>query len=181
IWIKDLCRENSNKKAVAFLNRSNQKLEMKTAPEEIGLSDKIKTIRDVLDHVDVKTDCDLLFEVEPHGCKVFVIEAEQAFKIEDRSPQYQAIDVKKVNIAQAEEMVREGAVWVDVRSREEYAKQHFEQAVNIPYTEIHAAALQVIPDKHAIYILYCNTGKRSYQAAASLMCLGYINLFYFGQ
>jgi len=180
IWIKDLGRENSNKKAVAFLNRSDIKLEMGAAPEEIGLSGDIKTVRDVLAHVDMGTGSDFLFAVEPHGCKVLVIEAAQAFRTEDRSPQYQAVDIRNVDVAQAEKLVREGAVWVDVRDREEYEKWHFGQAVNIPYTGIHAAAPHIIPDKHAVYILYCSTGKRSYQAAASMACLGYANIFYCG-
>ena len=69
------------------------------------------------------------------------------------------------------------AVLVDVRTKEEYEAGHMEGAVNIPYTEIHRQAKLRIPNKKSPVIVYCSTGKRSSQAAKSLLYLGYQKVY----
>lgn len=64
-------------------------------------------------------------------------------------------------------------VWIDVRSAEEYASGHVEQAINIPYDVIGAdiAALGLAKDQ-PIY-LYCRSGRRSGIALETLQAQGY--------
>lgn len=72
------------------------------------------------------------------------------------------------------------ALWIDVRSAEEYASGHIEQAINIPHTEIadKIATLQANKDK-TIYV-YCRSGRRSGLAKESLEKLGYSNVINLG-
>ena len=58
------------------------------------------------------------------------------------------------------------AAVVDVRNPEEFAKAHFDGAVNIPLVEI-AARLEELPKGKPV-ILYCSTARRSAFAAAML-------------
>ncbi len=70
----------------------------------------------------------------------------------------------------------QGALLLDVRSAEEFAEGHLVGAVNLPYGEIFARAEELLPDKSREIIVYCLTGKRSAQARANLLYLGYTNV-----
>lgn len=86
---------------------------------------------------------------------------------------------KKINLNEALKLQREGAVIIDVKTKEEYLKKHITGALNIPVKEI-INVLDIIKDKNKIIILYCQTGKRSYMAAKSLLSLGYNNVYDLG-
>ena len=73
-----------------------------------------------------------------------------------------------------------GAVLVDTRTEEEYAKNHLPGAVNISYLAVGVLAKRVIPDRNTPIIVYCATGKRSMQAKTCLDYLGYRNVYYLG-
>ena len=60
---------------------------------------------------------------------------------------------------QAEKMVGEGAVWVDVRLETEHKNNAIPGSVNIPLFMLRMKADHLDPDKK--YILYCDTGRRS--------------------
>ncbi|HSR62099.1 MAG TPA: cyclic nucleotide-binding domain-containing protein [Gammaproteobacteria bacterium] len=60
---------------------------------------------------------------------------------------------------EAEEMVRNGAVWVDVRLESEYKNNGIEGSINIPLFMLRMKAEKLDPSKQ--YILYCDTGRRS--------------------
>ena len=72
------------------------------------------------------------------------------------------------------------AVWIDVRSAEEYAAGHVSPAVNIPHTEIAARIAEVITDKDAQIYLYCRSGRRSGLALDALQQAGYTNVVNLG-
>ena len=59
---------------------------------------------------------------------------------------------------------------IDVRTREEFAEGHVENAFNIPYDEINDL---IDIDKDTILFVYCKSGTRSKLAADSLINLGY--------
>ncbi len=57
---------------------------------------------------------------------------------------------------------------------------HIPGAILIPYTEIENKAIELIPDKDKLILVYCRSGRRSKIAAESLAKLGYTNVKEFG-
>jgi len=72
------------------------------------------------------------------------------------------------------------ALWIDVRTAEEYAVGHVSQAINIPYEQIAARIPDVTDDRDAVIYLYCRSGRRSGIAKESLDRLGYRNVVNIG-
>ena len=68
-----------------------------------------------------------------------------------------------------------GAKLYDVRTAEEYAAGHFEQAINWSLQDIEAGKLPDVPKDSKIF-LYCRSGNRSSQAAVILKDAGYTNI-----
>ena len=68
------------------------------------------------------------------------------------------------------------ALWIDVRSAEEYATKHVQAAVNIPYTEIDVRIGEVTEDKDALVYVYCRSGRRSGIAQSMLEQAGYTHV-----
>lgn len=67
---------------------------------------------------------------------------------------------------------------IDIRSEEEYQKQHLPFSKNIPAPELENAARNNLK-KEATIVCVCNKGhERSQQAAEQLNELGYENAFY---
>ena len=64
-----------------------------------------------------------------------------------------------------------GATLVDVRTPEEFASGHAEGARNIPVDEVGARLAELPRDKPVV--VYCASGARSAQAAATLARAGY--------
>ena len=64
-----------------------------------------------------------------------------------------------VTNAQAEEMVKNGAIWVDVRLESEHKNSGIPGSVNLPLFMLRMKAETLDPNKK--YILYCDTGRRS--------------------
>ena len=64
-----------------------------------------------------------------------------------------------VSKAQAEEIIREGGQWLDVRLPSEFENQHLDGAINIPlyFIRLKISAL----DRKKKYIVCCDTGRRS--------------------
>lgn len=69
-------------------------------------------------------------------------------------------------------------VLLDVRSPQEFAEGHLNNAINIPTYEIYAKAPKIIKDKETIIIAYCTVGIRSENAIRILKKLGYKNLYH---
>ena len=57
--------------------------------------------------------------------------------------------------------VADEALWIDVRTAEEFGQGHVPGAVNIPYEEITGRISEVTDDKDALIYLYCRSGRRS--------------------
>ena len=76
-----------------------------------------------------------------------------------------------VSRAQAEEIVRTGGQWLDVRLPSEFENQHLEGAVNIPlyFIRLKISAL----DKSKKYVVCCDTGRRSSAGAYILSERGF--------
>ena len=72
------------------------------------------------------------------------------------------------------------AIWIDVRSAEEYNTEHVDAAGNIPYTEISSRIGEVTGDKDALIYVYCRSGRRSGIARDTLAEAGYTNVINLG-
>ena len=65
-------------------------------------------------------------------------------------------------------------VIVDVRTQSEYDEGH------IPNETIGSDLPANLPDKNAIILVYCRSGRRSEEAARKLVNLGYVSVYDFG-
>ncbi len=69
---------------------------------------------------------------------------------------------------------------IDARTEEEFAQGHIEGAILIPEYEIASRAEKELPDKDALVLVYCRSGRRSKIASEELVKLGYTNVKEFG-
>jgi rhodanese-related sulfurtransferase len=69
---------------------------------------------------------------------------------------------------------------IDARTKEEFAQGHIKNAVLIPEYEIAERAEDELPDKDALILVYCRSGRRSKIASEELVKLGYTNVKEFG-
>ena len=84
-------------------------------------------------------------------------------------------DFKQVNVDKVRDLVKKGAIIVDVREPGEYSRGHIKGAVNIPLSQLRQR-IEEIPKDKPVY-LHCRTGQRSYNAARALQNLGYTNVY----
>jgi len=76
-----------------------------------------------------------------------------------------------VTTAEAEEIIRTGGQWLDVRLPSEYENKHLDGAINIPLYFIRLKISTL--DKSKKYVLCCDTGRRSSAGAYILSERGY--------
>ena len=69
---------------------------------------------------------------------------------------------------------------IDARTKEEFDEGHIEGAIMIPEYEIADKAEKELPDKNALILVYCRSGRRSKIASEELVKLGYTNVKEFG-
>ena len=69
---------------------------------------------------------------------------------------------------------------IDARTEEEFAEGHIENAILIPEYEIKDRAEKELPDKDALILVYCRSGRRSKIVSEKLVNLGYTNVKEFG-
>lgn len=77
-------------------------------------------------------------------------------------------------------MDTEQCIILDVRTEEEFLEKHIKGAINIDYEQIKDVAPIALPDKDALILVYCRSGRRSKIAAEELVKLGYTNIKEFG-
>ena len=73
-----------------------------------------------------------------------------------------------------------GYAIIDARTEEEFAEGHIEGAILIPEYEVADRAEKELPDKDALILVYCRSGRRSKIASEELVNLGYTNVKEFG-
>ncbi|MDR0457300.1 MAG: rhodanese-like domain-containing protein [Treponema sp.] len=88
----------------------------------------------------------------------------------------------KISAEKAHKMMMElnDFILLDVRTDEEYAEKHIGGAVLIPDYEIEDRADGELPDKNAVILIYCRSGRRSENAARTLVDRGYTRVYDFG-
>lgn len=83
-----------------------------------------------------------------------------------------------VSAEQANKIMTSGEAYIllDVRSKEEYSQGHIKGARLIPDFELEKRATVELPDKNALILVYCRSGRRSLASAKLLLELGYTNV-----
>ena len=81
--------------------------------------------------------------------------------------------VEKISGTRAKELVKAGALLVDVRTASEFEDRHIDGARNVPLDTVGAADLG---PKDATVVLYCHSGRRSATAAEELQKRGYTHV-----
>lgn len=87
--------------------------------------------------------------------------------------------MQRISAQQAQQLIQEGAVVLDVRSVDEYTRGHLPGAICLPLDEI-SRATTVVPDRNRATILYCGSGIRSARAAAVLTAGGWTRIYNLG-
>ncbi|MBQ4129142.1 MAG: rhodanese-like domain-containing protein [Ruminococcus sp.] len=89
---------------------------------------------------------------------------------------------EQINAEEAKEIMDSGVehIIIDARTDEEFAQGHIEGAILIPEYEIADRAEKELPDKDALILVYCRSGRRSKIASDELVNLGYSNVKEFG-
>ena len=80
--------------------------------------------------------------------------------------------------ASARELVKQGALLLDVRTPGEYAEKHIPDAVNIPVQELESRMAELPRDRPIV--VYCRSGHRSARAATMLKTAGYTSVYDLG-
>lgn len=89
------------------------------------------------------------------------------------------LDKNDFNYKEAMEVYKKAnALLIDVRTPEEYRKEHIDGAINIPVYEIDNIKNETI-DQDKVILVYCSTGKRSKIVKQILMQNGYKNVYTF--
>ena len=86
----------------------------------------------------------------------------------------------QVSVGAAREMLKKGALVVDVRTIEEFSRGHLPEAINLPLVHFAEMLPQQIPDHDQAILLYCQTGRRSGTARKKARALGYLRSFNMG-
>ena len=182
VWIKDLGKKHSNAKAIAFVNRSTEQITLDMKAEEAGLIGNILSVRDLWKHEELPCVDEFVVTVQPHDVVVYKVESESATEVLNPWDQGEVefVATNKISMETAMELVKDGAMLLDVRSPEEYSRKHLEGAVNYPYSVLDGFGDVTVPDKETIIVVYCSTGKRSSQAKNLLETNGFDNVYYLG-
>ena len=75
------------------------------------------------------------------------------------------------------ELIENGALLIDVRSKEEFQGGHLANAINIEYENIAKISQAIGQDKSRSVVLYCRSGRRVSVALSELSKLGYNNIY----
>ncbi len=93
------------------------------------------------------------------------------------TPTYQQITAKEAKTIMN---TKQKYIIIDSRTQEEFSEGHIKNAILIPEYEIADRAEKELPDKNALILVYCRSGRRSKIAAEELVKLGYTNVKEFG-
>jgi rhodanese-related sulfurtransferase len=98
-------------------------------------------------------------------------------KNDDQTSTYREITMDEA----VDMMARENDyIILDVRRPDEFAEGHIPNAINVPNETIGAAEIPQLPRKDQLILVYCRSGRRSKEAAAKLVQLGYTSIVEFG-
>ena len=91
---------------------------------------------------------------------------------------YRSLGKYDITTDELKDKINEGAILLDVRSKQEYDEGHIQGAINIPDYEISKTIESIIPDKSRLIVLYCQSGGRSKEAYFKMFKKGYFNIYH---
>ena len=100
----------------------------------------------------------------------------------EETPQESPLGYEQITPEEAKAIMDRGEadVILDVRTPDEFESSRIAGAILLPDYEIEEKAESVLPDKDAVILVYCRSGRRSKEASAKLAELGYTNVKEFG-
>ena len=84
-----------------------------------------------------------------------------------------AMSGEDLNKIEKDDKEKEKYLVIDVRDEKEYKEGHLKHAINIPHTDIEKEAERISAWKEKPVVVYCNTGKKSKEAAEKLTKAGF--------
>ncbi len=98
------------------------------------------------------------------------------------SSQSAVVAYQKISAQDAKTRIDSGnaVIILDVRTAEEFAAGHIQNAILVPNETIIDTKPDLLPDLNAEILVYCRSGNRSAQAANKLIAMGYTNVYDFG-
>jgi rhodanese-related sulfurtransferase len=87
---------------------------------------------------------------------------------------------KDIDCNESKELIRDGAILIDVRTEAEYNTGYIEGAINISSENIMDIIDETIVNKEVKIIVYCQSGGRSTKVAEKLINEGYKNVYNLG-
>ncbi len=84
-------------------------------------------------------------------------------------------EIREVNAAEGRDLL-DGAVFLDVRERDEWDEGHLPGAIHIPRGNLESRVEGYVPDRSRSIVVYCAAGNRSVFAAKTLEELGYADV-----
>jgi phage shock protein E len=87
---------------------------------------------------------------------------------------------KQLPMKDAQQLIKDGAMIIDVRSIGEFQSGHLPKAINIPLDNIEVEIPRRVKGKNAPLLLHCQSGMRSGAAMKKLQALGYTNVHNLG-
>ena len=93
-----------------------------------------------------------------------------------------SVTYEQISSGEAKEIMdtEKDYIIIDARTESEFDEGHVEGAILIPEYEIAERAEKELPDKDALILVYCRSGRRSKIASSELVKLGYTNVKEFG-
>ena len=85
-------------------------------------------------------------------------------------------NLKQITYEELLQKVREGAILLDVRTKQEFYEGHLNGAIVVPYYDISKNIKNIVQNKEQEIIVYCKSGSRGITAVQILNKLGYINV-----
>ncbi|MDR3741898.1 MAG: rhodanese-like domain-containing protein [Terracidiphilus sp.] len=86
----------------------------------------------------------------------------------------------QVSKKEAAELVKNGAIIVDVRNPDEFQRGHLSQAYNMPLNNIESSMMEKFKDREKPVLLHCQSGFRSARAKGMLERKGYKHVYNLG-
>lgn len=90
---------------------------------------------------------------------------------------YRTIQENDIGVEELKEKINQGAIILDVRSKQEYQEGHIIGAINIPEYEIDNRVEREIQNKNVPVVIYCQYGSRSRNVYGKMKRKGYTNIY----
>jgi len=113
-------------------------------------------------------------------CLCFAACAPVLRKDDSPAPSHENAVYIKITPQEAQYMMSDDVVILDVRSQDEFEQGHIPNAVLLPAADIRDMAETIITDKNQTILVYCRSGGRSENASRALIDMGYTSVFDFG-